>query len=218
MSRALLAAVYVALSLVYLLAFRQAPSLTGAVVKTLPILLLAALATRAAAPGWRAPLAAALACSALGDFLLDLNALHGGLFTAGLGSFLLAQLLYAWQFWRNRGALPQRRLLALGYLPVAAALAWVVIPAAGALALPVGAYLLAITAMVTGAAVADRPLWLFAGALSFAASDGMIALTKFELLRLPFASLAIMVSYYLAQWLIWHGATSPAPARVEPAA
>jgi uncharacterized membrane protein YhhN len=211
MKRAPLALLYAVLSIVYLLAFRHVPGWTGAVVKTLPIILLAALAWRMAAPGWRLSLTAALLCSAAGDFLLDLNAFLGDFFVAGLGSFLLAQLLYAQQFWRHRSPAPARRWLAMAYLPVAGVLAWLVLPAAGALALPVGVYLLAITAMVTGAAVADRPLWLFAGALSFAVSDGMIALGKFHIIEVPHGSLAIMVTYYLAQWLIWHGATSPAP-------
>lgn len=210
MSRAACAALYTALALAYLLGWRADTDWTGAIVKTLPILLLAALAARMAAPGWRLPLALALGFSALGDFLLDLNAFLGDFFVAGLGSFLLAQLLYAGRFWSARSAAPRRRVLALAYLPVAGALAWAVLPAAGALALPVTLYLLAITAMVTGAALADRPLWLFAGALSFAVSDAAIALGKFEVLAIPFAAQFIMVTYYLAQWLIWHGATSPA--------
>ena len=61
--------------------------------------------------------------------------------------------------------------------------------------------------MVTGAAVVDRPLLLFAGALVFAFSDALIALNKF-VEPIPRAGLLIMLNYYLAQLLIWRGAHS----------
>lgn len=196
---------YAALAATYLGLFGYNASWGGTLVKPLPILLLAVLAWQRAAPAWRAPLTAALLFSALGDVLLAAHGIVGGLFTWGLGSFLVAQLCYAGVFWRHRRALPLRRALAVGYLPVAAGLAWFILPAAGELAVPVGLYLLAITAMVTGAALADRPLLLFAGALAFAFSDATIAVNKF-LSPVPEAGLVIMLSYYLAQWLICQGA------------
>ena len=73
------------------------------------------------------------------------------------------------------------------------------------MAVPVALYSVAITAMVTGAAMADRPLLLFAGALSFALSDAMLAIDRF-INPLPGAGLLIMGSYYLAQGLICAGA------------
>ena len=197
---------FAALALLYLLAFEHHANWTGALVKALPILLLAAATPFHARGAWRTGLVVALLFSALGDLLLAAHAIRGGLFSAGLGSFLVAQLAYAQLFWRHRSPLRWRRWLALGYLPVAVALAAWILPHAGALALPVGAYLLAITAMVTGAALADRTPWLFVGALCFAFSDGAIAVNKF-LQPLPYAGLLIMTSYYLAQGLLWWGAT-----------
>jgi uncharacterized membrane protein YhhN len=200
------ALVYTALCALYLLFFEHNATWPGALAKAAPILLLGAAVARETHGAWRTGLLAALLFSALGDLLLAAHAIRGGLFTAGLGSFLVAQLAYAQLFWRHRGAVRWRWWLALAWLPVAVALAWRVLPQAGALAPAVGAYMLAITAMVTGAAVADRPLWLFLGALSFAFSDGAIAVNKF-LQPLPHAGLVIMVSYYLAQGLLWWGAT-----------
>lgn len=197
---------FAALALLYLLAFEHNASWTGALVKALPILLLAAAAAFHARGAWRAGLVVALLFSALGDLLLAAHAMRGDLFTAGLASFLVAQLAYAQLFWRHRSPQRWRRWLALGYLPFAAALAAWILPRTGALAVPVGAYLLAITAMVTGAALTDRPPWLFAGALAFAFSDGAIAVNKF-LQPLPYAGLVIMSSYYLAQGLLWWGGT-----------
>jgi len=193
---------YGALAALYLAFFEHNASWSGAVAKTVPVLLLAFGALRHGRGAWRSGLGLALGFSALGDFLLAAHGILGGLFTAGLAAFLVAQLCYAQLFWRHRARAPVRRVLALAYLPVAALLAWIVVPAAGELGFAVGAYLLAITAMVTGAALADRPLWLFAGALGFAFSDGTIAVNRF-LTPVAHAGLVIMLSYYLAQWLIW---------------
>ena len=201
MSRIATTVLYPALALAYLLLAGREPAWVGVVVKPLPILLLALHAAREAPAGWRGPLVAALLFSALGDVLLALNGLFGGLFTAGLTSFLIAQLVYAWRFWRSPAPGGRGRGLALGWIPLAALLAWVVLPVAGDHAWPVGLYLVAISGMVTGAAIADRPWWLFAGAICFAFSDGAIAIDRF-IAPLRGDTVVIMVSYYLAQWLI----------------
>jgi uncharacterized membrane protein YhhN len=198
-------AAYGLLAATYLLLFGYNASWIGAIVKMLPILLLAAASARLMRGAWRRGMVAALLFSALGDWLLGMNGVLGELFTAGLGSFLVAQLAYAQLFWRHRAPDRRRRWLALAWLPAAAVLAWRVLPVAGEMAVPVALYMLAITAMVTGAALADRPLVLLAGALAFAFSDATIAINKF-LTPVPQAGLVIMLSYYLAQWLLWRGA------------
>jgi len=200
-----LTAAYALLAAAYLLLFGYNDSWTGAIVKMLPILLLAGASARLMRGQWRRWMVVALLFSALGDWLLGMNGVAGNLFAAGLGSFLLAQLAYAQLFWRHRAPDRRRLWLAACYLPVAGALAWLVLPAAAEMAVPVALYMLAITAMVTGAALADRPLVLLAGALAFAFSDATIAINKF-LTPVPQAGLVIMVSYYLAQWLLWRGA------------
>jgi len=200
-----LTAAYALLAAAYLLLFGYNDSWTGAIVKMLPILLLAGASARLMRGAWRRWMVLALLFSALGDWLLGMNGVAGNLFAAGLGSFLLAQLAYAQLFWRHRSADRRRRWLALAWLPMAAVLAWLVLPVAGEMAVPVALYMLAITAMVTGAALADRPLMVLAGALAFAFSDATIALNKF-LTPVPQAGLVIMLSYYLAQWLLWRGA------------
>ena len=202
---AAITAAYALLAAAYLLAFGYNDSWIGAIVKMLPILLLAAASARLMRGTWRRWMVVALLFSALGDWLLGMNGVVGNLFAVGLGSFLVAQLAYAQLFWRHRSADGRRRWLAACYLPVAAALAWLVLPVAGEMAVPVALYMLAITAMVTGAALADRPLLLLAGALAFAFSDATIAINKF-VSPVPQAGLVIMLSYYLAQWLLWRGA------------
>ena len=173
--------------------------------KPVPVLLLVLAAWRWAVPSWRSSLILALLFSALGDVLLAAHGMIGGLFTAGLGSFLVAQVLYAQCFWRHRGPQRWRVAAALAYLPVAALVAWRIVPGTADMAVPVALYSMAITAMVTGAAMADRPLLLFAGALSFALSDAMLAIDRF-INPLPGAGVLIMSSYYLAQGLLCAGA------------
>ena len=212
MNRGIATLLYLGLALAYLLFLGREPGWIGVLSKPLPVLLLALLAWREAAPRWRTPLALALVFSAIGDVLLAMNWLLGGYFTAGLASFLVAQLLYAACFWRERSPSRARPWLAAAWIPLAALLAWVLLPVTGDLAAPVGLYLLAISGMVTGAAIADRPLWLFAGALCFAFSDGAIAVDRF-IAPVRADTAVIMISYYLAQWLICIAALQSPTAR-----
>lgn len=196
---------FVFFSVCYTFFFSSHSSYTGAHLKIVPILVLAWTAWTRASADWRWPLTAGFLFSALGDLLLDLDGLRGDLFIAGLGSFLLAQLCYAGLFWRHRSPDARRWWLVLAYLPAATLLAWQILPRVGDMALPVGGYLLAISAMVTGAALTDRPLLLFAGAFSFAVSDTLLAFDRF-LHPVPAAGILIMGTYYLAQGLICAGA------------
>jgi len=208
--RMLTAAVYIAFSVCYTFFFSSDSSYIGALLKIAPLLLLAFTAWTGAAANWRWPLTAALLFSALGDLLLDLDGLSGDLFMAGLGSFLLAQLIYAGLFWRHRGTDTRRWWLVAAYLPFTALLTWHILPGTGEMALPVGGYMLAISAMVCGAALTDRPLMLFGGAFSFAVSDTLLAIDRF-LHPVPAAGILIMGTYYLAQGLICAGALRTPP-------
>lgn len=148
--------------------------------KGAPVLLLAlwALVRRhAVADGGL--LAAALACHAAGDLLLELHLL------AGVGAFLLGHLLYIALFWRHRlafddvggveklaqGALA---LLAAGFLLVLAPRLH------GELALAIPVYAAVLTAMAGTAwmAARGRP-WVPLGATLFVASDALLALELF---------------------------------------
>ena len=170
--------------------------------KPLPILLLALVAWRRLSGIWRPAMTMALVFSAIGDVLLALRIEGFDSFVPGLGAFLVGQLMYAALFWSERRITRQRLVLAGGYLLVACALAALVLPRTCDLMVPVAFYLLAISAMATGAAINATPLpWLFVGALTFVLSDSLIALNKF-VIAFPGASVAIMLTYYLAQWLI----------------
>jgi uncharacterized membrane protein YhhN len=195
----LLATAYLALNAT---ALAGTPSLM--LLKPLPILLLAGMAWYQLAGRWRLAMTLALVFSAIGDVLLALRIEGFDSFVPGLGSFLIAQLIYAALFWSQRQFSRQRLMLAVGYLLIVGMLAWLVLPRTGNLLVPVAFYLLAISAMATGAAFTATPLpWLFVGALTFVLSDSLIALNRF-VTAIPAAAVAIMLTYYLAQWLIWY--------------
>ncbi|HLK22348.1 MAG TPA: lysoplasmalogenase [Bryobacteraceae bacterium] len=175
----------------------------GVVLKGLAVGPLAVLAFVSASP----MLGAALAVSTLGDVLLDLD--PEKLFVFGLGSFLLAHLIYLWTFIRNR-----TRPLALGVaqiVPTALVLvysvsvsAWL-LPSLGGLIVPVAIYMCAITAMVLSAILArfSNP-WVAVGAILFLISDSLLAINKFKT-PVPLRDVLVWSTYYAGQFAIANG-------------
>ena len=152
----------------------------------------------------------ALLFSAAGDVFLAVD--RTGLFVPGLASFLLAHLVYLWQFLRHRPQpfrLPMaRRLVALGILAGIAAMLVLLTPGLGRLLLPVYAYIAAIAAMALAAtALPGRPLVML-GAISFMVSDSLIALDKF-VAPVPYSGPAIWITYVAAQAMIVLGWQKP---------
>ncbi|MFC6633614.1 lysoplasmalogenase [Microbulbifer taiwanensis] len=175
-----------------------------ALLKIVPIAILALAALRSLTGPTRTLTLVALAFSALGDLLLALE--FRNQFVFGLGAFLLAQLTYAGNFLRRADFRCRRTALrGLPVLIAAIVLAQWLLPAAGELAPAVLFYLLAIVAMALSAAAhrGDSTL-LFAGAVTFMASDTLIALNRF-IEPLPLAGTAIMVTYYGAQIALLYG-------------
>lgn len=178
-----------------------------AALKIVPIAILARLAAHGLAGLTRGLTLAALGFSASGDVLLALKFPHQ--FVFGLGAFLLAQLTYAGNFLRaaQTGFWRRRRfwLRTAPLLLAATLLAQTLLPVAGELAPAVLVYLLAIVAMALSAAAhrGDSGL-LFAGAVTFMASDTLIALNRF-VAPLPLAATGIMLTYYGAQLALLYG-------------
>jgi uncharacterized membrane protein YhhN len=201
-------------SLVFLLASSYSHVDALVVFKVASIALLAVLGFRVSKL-----LGAALTLGAVGDFLLGVS--HLGpiqadqLFLFGLGAFLLAHLAYIALFRRflPRNWVRPHPLRELGILAVLATLGFVLAKLQSALApllVPVIVYALVLATMAITALLADFGSPLVAiGALSFVASDAMLATAKF---RGPFAAHEplIWITYYLAQLLIFLGvARSP---------
>lgn len=143
----------------------------------------------------------ALLFSALGDAILETE--YGLSFPTGILAFLIAQLIYAWQFWKLRSENINRLpFILLGFY--AFGMIYLLYPAAGKLMPAIVVYLIAICAMVAGALIYNGSIWVRLGALSFLISDSCIAINKF-LHPIDNSSLIIMSTYYLAQLLLCSG-------------
>jgi len=146
----------------------------------------------------------ALVFAWLGDVLLMRN--DG--FLAGLGAFLVMQVLYAWVFWKkpkytNAGAM-------VGIVGYAVLVFMNCQPGLGNLLLPVLVYLAVVVAMALAAfsrrghVSAASFRFVAGGAVLFVLSDSFIALTRFGGGPLALDWL-VMPSYAAAQYLIVEG-------------
>jgi uncharacterized membrane protein YhhN len=183
---------------VYLVTQPWQPYPGSFIVKGLCVGSLAVLAFAAGSP----ILGAALALSTVGDVLLDLDPER--LFVFGLGSFLLAHLVYISVFVQNR-----RRPLTLGRMQTLAAIlvtlstvaisTWL-LPSLGTLMVPVAIYMCAITAMVLSAILAgySNP-WVAIGAVLFLISDSILAVNKFKS-PVPYRDFLVWTTYYIGQY------------------
>jgi uncharacterized membrane protein YhhN len=197
-----------AAALLYFLMLERAPSAKRTLIKAASVGLLAVLAHREGGPDL---LVAALAFSALGDAALAQEGDRA--FVTGLGAFLLAHIAYAALFATAIGGFsPLDMAAAVAFILFGLAFGAVLVRKAGALALPVAAYVLAITAMgVTAAGVGG---WVLAGAALFAASDALIGTGKFLLAPehplQPAAARAVWALYWLAQAVLVLAVLMPA--------
>ena len=172
-------------------------------IKGLSIALLAALAfsNRASILG------VALALSALGDVLLDIDPKR--LFVYGLAAFLCVHLIYVVLFVRNRRrpisvSAAQAILITLLLAYCALVSAWL-FPTLGDLKIPVAIYMTAITAMVVTAVLARFPQrGVACGAILFLISDSLLAINKFKT-PLPYRDFLVWATYYAGQYAIAAG-------------
>ena len=202
-------AVSAAASLTFLLSRPLTAGDWPVIFKVLSILLLSV-------PGFRVDglLGGALALSSLGDFFLGvrrLGSLDGeSLFLLGLGSFLIAHLVYIVLFRKHQALVwwkpgPVRVWGVLAILTALGSVLGILHPSLGSMLIPVVVYSLVLCGMGISAMLADLGSPLAGlGALLFIASDAMIAIDKF---RGPFPGneQLIWITYYSAQFLILRG-------------
>jgi uncharacterized membrane protein YhhN len=193
--RGALAAVAAAGAAVHLWAHAAGQQSVAVAAKPVPALALAALVWTARRGALGTLAAAGLLVSALADVAIERT------FLAGIALFLLAHVLYVAAFVADERALRPWR--ALPFVLYAASMYAFLLPYLGALAAPVGAYVVAIASMmwraaarVRGGEVAGR--LALAGALAFGLSDSLVALHRFHA-PLPGASVAIMLTYWAGQ-------------------
>lgn len=126
-------------------------------------------------------------------------------FVIGLGLFLIAHILLAVTF--SRDFRIQRTMLpVVGVLVIySAVMAFILTPSLKEMAIPVYVYIAAITVMGASAALrkANNKLPLY-GAVSFIVSDSILAVNKF-MMSVPADDYLVMVTYYLALFLIVYG-------------
>jgi uncharacterized membrane protein YhhN len=191
------------LALLYLICQRYRPYSGSFALKAAPILLLALAAGRYAPSPERLWLVSALFLSAAGDIALDFyRGRSERFFLVGLGFFWLAHLVYIGGLTRSLDlsgapwALLPLTALAIGLLT------YYLWPHLGRLRWPVLLYIAIISGMAASASLhTPTNVHLIAGAFTFMLSDALIAIDKF-LARLPARDLSIMLTYYLAQFLI----------------
>jgi alkenylglycerophosphocholine hydrolase len=169
-------------------------------IKAFPIWCLAILAWREV-PGLTGKLLTlGMLLSSVGDIALTMRTELA--FMVGLGFFLFAHTTYIIAFSRKVRYVHRR----LPYFSLVVAfgvgMAILLAPHLGAMGVPVFAYLTVITTMVVFAGLrADVSPLLMVAAVVFMSSDAMIAIGKF-LTPFPGAKYGIMVTYYIAQFLI----------------
>ena len=175
------------------------------------LVLIAAMATAS-----RMLLVAALGFSCVGDFFLGMRRLGTfgpeKLFLAGLVSFLIAHLFYVALFvkGRTRSVHATRKMACVLVTVVAVASLVVLWPGLGPMHAPVLAYSLVLTTMAVTAQWSRYPMIVALGALSFVASDTMLAVSIFGH---PFRGLHVLVwvTYYAAQAMIAVGVVRALP-------
>lgn len=164
-------------------------------------------------------IAGAFLFSWFGDLLLMLVSSPLGkkvpFFILGLASFLIAHLFFIVAFWhwkgQRKGLVQQKPWLLIPFLAFWAVLLYVLWPGLGDLRLPVFAYSLVIIVMTVSAHnllnLLDKPFnqYLSLGTILFVLSDSLIAVNKFAQ-AFTGASFAIMLTYIVAQYLIYLGA------------
>jgi uncharacterized membrane protein YhhN len=196
--------VSIACGLAYLIT-RGLPAFPGSVVvKGLSVAALALLAFRTLNDRDGIILGVSLLFSSLGDVFLGLG--DDRWFVFGLGSFLIAHLLYIGLFVRHWptpfAASLKQKLLAVGLIAFSLAMfAWLW-PGLGDLKIAVAAYLCALVGMgVTATFARFSGRWIIAGALLFILSDSMIAVCKFKS-PVAYSHYLIWATYYIAQLCI----------------
>ncbi len=144
--------------------------------------------------------------SVMGDFFLAAKFINN-YFLLGLGSFLVAQVFFILCF-----SLNSRLKLHLFIYPLAIGLlvfGYIYPTLKKDLVIPVTVYMLALTGMTwrASARIANKTsvTQTTLGGYLFLISDGMIALTHFANVNIPYAPLWIMFTYYAAEYLLVKG-------------
>jgi alkenylglycerophosphocholine/alkenylglycerophosphoethanolamine hydrolase len=199
--------IFAAFAIIFIATLPFKPYPGNFIIKAIPAISLSILALVTVSGSRGKLLFASLLLCAAGDVVLEIGAEQ--YFIIGLGFFLIAQIMFIVTFSRDfkmqKSRIPIIALLAA----YALAMAIVMTPSLGEMAIPVYLYLIVITLMGIFAALraAKNKLTLY-GAVSFIVSDSILAINKF-MTPVPAADYLVMVTYYLALFLITFGYLRP---------
>jgi uncharacterized membrane protein YhhN len=199
--------IFAAFAIIFIATLPFKPYPANFVIKAIPAISLAVLALVTVSGSTGKLLFASLLLCAAGDIALEIDA--DRYFIIGLGFFLIAQIMFIVTFSRDfkmqKSRIPIIAVLAVYALAMAIAMT----PSLREMAIPVYLYLVVITLMGIFAALrAAKNKFTLYGAVSFIVSDSIIAINKF-MTPVPAADYLVMVTYYLALFLITLGYLKP---------
>jgi alkenylglycerophosphocholine/alkenylglycerophosphoethanolamine hydrolase len=199
--------IFAAFAIIFIATLPFKPYPGNFIIKAIPAISLSILALVTVSGSRGKLLFASLLLCAAGDVVLEIGAEQ--YFIIGLGFFLIAQIMFIVTFSRDfkmqKSRIPIIALLAA----YALAMAIVMTPSLGEMAIPVYLYLIVITLMGIFAALrAAKNKFTLYGAVSFIVSDSILAINKF-MTPVPAADYLVMVTYYLALFLITFGYLRP---------
>ena len=173
------------------------------VIKAIPAISLAMLAFVAISGSRGKLLFASLLFCAAADIALELAA--GKYFVIGLGLFLIAHILLIVTFSRDFKFQKSKIPVIILLIVYSKMMAFVLTPSLKEMAIPVYIYMAAIMLMGIFASLrASKNDFTLYGAISFIVSDSIIAINKF-MMPVPAADYIVMITYYLALFLIVYG-------------
>jgi uncharacterized membrane protein YhhN len=173
------------------------------VIKAIPAISLAVLAFIAVSGSRGKLLFTALLFCAAADIALELAG--GKYFVAGLGLFLVAHIFFIITFSRDFKFQKAKIPVIILLIVYSKMMAFVLTPSLKEMAIPVYIYMAAIMLMGIFASLrAARNDFTLYGAIAFIVSDSVIAINKF-MMPVPAADYIIMITYYLALFLIVFG-------------
>jgi alkenylglycerophosphocholine hydrolase len=180
------------------------------IVKAIPIVSLSFLAFIAIRKARGRLIGIGLLFSATGDTLLELDGIK--YFVPGLGAFLVAHLFYIAAFAKKLTFSTQRSFFCLAIILYGLIMGYLLFPSLGEMLIPVAVYLSIILAMGLSAVLGSvNSRWVVMGALCFIVSDSILAVNRFWA-PVPFSGFWIMITYYIAQFMIVYGAAkNPGP-------
>ena len=194
---------YVLTSVAFLVTRGMQPYPLAYLVKILPLAVLAFAVVQIVPFNKGRLILLALFFSATGDVFLNLS--DNKYFVYGLASFGIAHCFYIASFLRKIELKKIRSFFALLLVVYGILLLYALIPKVGQMTLPIVAYVLIIISMAISAVLGKENHYLtILGSFFFVISDSIIAFNKY-LFKVPQAGLLIMITYYLAQFLIIFG-------------